>query len=569
MFIDFEGIDGSGKTTLSNLLAQRLRRLGYRVAHAREGGVLRSPIARRIRELTRNTALLEMSPHTEFFLNLARDAQQLEEVIAPALARGEVCISDRYLYSQLALSGGGRGLPATSLEPACELASQGLWPDLVILVDVEPDLARLRKRLGKSRSERTSEDSNSRKGLAGAGLATRMREAFLDLAHRDPSRWLIFENNEQPLHVLEQCIVEAVVARLEGREPPTQRLTPPRDAPMREPTTVDDVEEHFFHMLDDLEMREPQLAVWLLGGIPGFAAHQRRLGFVERFPGLTVRSLSGLDDEPAWALRELLAEVVPRDVASSLGSTREPRAMALRERLYTDAPAEVLSSLERNGSPEAWALREHALREGRLSEVLSGLAGVDDEPAWAMRGQGMRRGLYTEVARSLTGLGSARADTLRQRLLAEDRLEVLRSIHGLDTPFARQLRLALEDKALKLVLRSLAGLTTDDSFALRERGAPLTKEALDSLDGLDDPRAWRLREAFMTRWPATAVSSLEGLPLTKRAETLVLRALQQTSSRPPVLRNAYRIVATAHAAVLPSERTAWSGAEDESPQSVL
>ncbi|HEX8538198.1 MAG TPA: dTMP kinase, partial [Cystobacter sp.] len=154
MFIDFEGIDGSGKTTLSNLLAARLSRLGYKVAHAREGGELRSPVARRIRELTRDASLLEMSPRTEFFLNLARDAQQLEEVIAPALARGEVCISDRYLYSQLALSGGGRGLPGAALEPACELASQGLWPDLVILVDVEPELARLRKRLGKSKAER-------------------------------------------------------------------------------------------------------------------------------------------------------------------------------------------------------------------------------------------------------------------------------------------------------------------------------------------------------------------------------------------------------------------------------
>ena len=103
------------------------------MAHAREGGELRSPIARRIRELTRDSTLLEMGPRTEFFLNLARDAQQLEEVIAPALARGEVCISDRYLYSQLALTGGGRGLPESLLGAPCELASQGIWPDLVIL----------------------------------------------------------------------------------------------------------------------------------------------------------------------------------------------------------------------------------------------------------------------------------------------------------------------------------------------------------------------------------------------------------------------------------------------------
>ncbi|MFY0574571.1 dTMP kinase [Cystobacter fuscus] len=168
MFIDFEGIDGSGKTTLSNLLAARLSRLGYKVAHAREGGELRSPVARRIRELTRDASLLEMSPRTEFFLNLARDAQQLEEVIAPALARGEVCISDRYLYSQLALTGGGRGLELESLRAPCELASRGLWPDLVILVDVEPELARLRKRLGKSKGERAL-DNDSRKGRPARG----------------------------------------------------------------------------------------------------------------------------------------------------------------------------------------------------------------------------------------------------------------------------------------------------------------------------------------------------------------------------------------------------------------
>jgi dTMP kinase len=236
--------------------------------------------------------------------------------------------------------------------------------------------------------------------------------------------------------------------------------------------------------------------------------------------------------------------------------------MALRERLYTHAPTEVLSGLKRNGSPEAWALREHALREGRLGEVLCGLAGVDDEPAWAARELGVRRGLYADVARSLTGLGSARADSLRESLLAHDRLAVLRSTHGLDTPFARELRVALEDKALKLVLRSLAGLATDEAFALRERGAPLTKEALDSMDGLDDPRAWRLREAFLTRWPATVVSSLEGLPLTERGEALVLRALQLTSSRLPVLRNAYRIVAAAHTAEHPAERMVQRLSED-------
>jgi dTMP kinase len=551
VFIDFEGIDGSGKTTLSNLLAARLRRLGHKVAHAREGGELQSPIARRIRELTRDSRLLEMGARTEFFLNVARDAQQLEEVIAPALARGEVCISDRYLYSQLALSGGGRNLPLSELEPVCAMASKGIWPDLVILVDVEPDLARLRKRLGKLKDGR-SNDSDSRKGLVGAGLAVRVREAFLEMARKDPSRWLIIENNDQPLWVLEQRIVDAVVARLEGRDPQVQRIIPVSPV-VPGPVTVDSVEERFFNALDSLEVREPSLAVWMLGGLPGLAAHQRRLAAVERFPGLAVRSLAGLEDEASWALRELLAKVVPVDVATSLGSSTSPRAMALREQLYPLAPGEVLAGLKRNDSAEAWALRERGLQERRLTDVLLSLAGVDGATAVSIRELGMQKKLYSEVARSLTGLSGERADALREVLLKHDRLAVLRSINGLHSPFASGLRAQLAGKALKLVLRSLTGLTTEESFVLREHGAPLTKEAIDSLDGLDDPRAWQLREAYAERWPATVLSSLKGLPLSARAEALIIRILSAGPSRLPLLRNAYSAIAISQE--LPTERT--------------
>jgi dTMP kinase len=550
VFIDFEGIDGSGKTTLSNLLASRLRRLGHKVVHAREGGELQSPVARRIRELTRDSRLLEMGARAEFFLNVARDAQQLEEVIAPALARGEVCISDRYLYSQLALSGGGRGLPLSELEPACALASKGLWPDLVILVDVEPDLARLRKRLSKLKEGRGS-DSDSRKGLVGAGLAVRVREAFLEMARKDPARWLIIENNDQPLWVLEQRIVDAVVARLEGRDPQVQRIVPVSAVPPG-PVTVDSVEERFFQVMDSLEVREPSLAVWMLTGLPGLGAHQRRLAAVERFPGLAVRSLAGMEDEASWSVREVLAKVVPVDVAASLGTSQSPRAMALREQLYSQAPTEVLAGLKCNGGFDAWTLRERGLQERRLAEVLQSLAGVESQTAWSLRELGVQKKLYSEVARSLTGLSGERVDALREALLPHDRLAVLRSINGLDSPFANGLRDQLAEKALKLVLRSLTGLTTDQAFELRERGAPLTKEAIDSLDGLDDPRAWQLREAYAERWPATVLSSLKGLPLSARAEALITRILSAAPNRLPLLRNAYCVISAAHEAA--SER---------------
>ena len=564
MFIDFEGIDGSGKTTLSNLLAGRLRRLGYKVAHAREGGELQAPTARRIRELTRDSALLEMGARTEFFLNVSRDAQQLEEVIAPALARGEVCISDRYLYSQLALSGGGRGLPLKELESSCELASNGIWPELVVLVDVEPDLARLRKRLGKLKEGRGS-DSDSRKGLAGAGLAVRMREAFLAMASKDPARWLIIENNDQPLWVLEQRIVDAVVARLEGREPQVQRIVPAAHPVPEGPVTVDSVEEHFLHGLDSLEVREPGLAVWMLGGLPGLGAHQRRLAAVERFPGLAVRSLMGLEDEASWALREVLAKVVPVDVTASLGASQSRQAMTLRKQLSLLAPGEVAAGLKGNDSPEAWALREQAMKGRQLAQVLLGLAGVDGEVAWSVRELGIQQKLYSEVARSLTGLSGERVDALREVLLKHDRLSVLRSVTGLDSPFANGLREELADKALKLVLRSLTGLTTDESFALRERGAPLTKEAIDSIDGLEDHRAWRLREAYAERWPATVLSSLRGLHLDERADALITQVLSSAPGRLPLLRNAYAVIATAHETLSGrvSRRETTTGAEPQ------
>ncbi|MCP3097758.1 dTMP kinase [Myxococcus sp. K15C18031901] len=568
MFIDFEGIDGSGKTTLSNLLAGRLKKLGYRVAHAREGGELQAPTARRVRELTRDARLLEMSARTEFFLNLARDAQQLEEVVAPALGRGEVCITDRYLYSQLALSGGGRGLPMDELRPAVELAAQGLWPDLVILVDVDPDLARWRKRLGKAQGGRAS-DGDSRKGLVGAGLAVRVRQAFLELARQDPRRWIILENDDVPLRVLEQRLVDAVLARLEGRETPVQRIAPLPVAPPTGPACVEDVEKRFLEALDTVEAREPALAAWMLGGLPGLAAHQRRLGLVEFYPGLVARGLSDLDDAPAWTLREVLAPRAPAQVAQGLGSISGPRAMMMRERLYTQVPAEVLTGLRRDDSPQAWALRERGVKDGKLAEVLPGLGGLDGDEAWLLREAGMQRGLYSAVARSLGGLDSERADALREVLLPQDRLAVLRSTTGLDTPVARGLREALEDKALKLVLRSLCGLVTDEAWGLRERGAPLTKEALDSLDGLDDPRAWKLRVAHAGRWPATALSSLRGLPLGPEARALITRVLEAHPRRLSVLRNAYGVIATARAlAAHPPSARASRGVTESSAQQV-
>lgn len=538
MFIDFEGIDGSGKTTLSNLVAARLRKRGYRVSHARDAGTLQAPAARRIRELTRDAQLLELDPRTEFFLNLARDAQQLAEVIKPALERGELCITDRYLYSQRALSAFGRGLCAKELEPAIALASQGIWPDLVILVDVDPDLARLRKRLGKLGQPKTAD---SRKGLVGAGLSVRVREAFLQMARQDPARWLVIENDDQPLWILEQRIVDAVVARLEGREVQVQRILPRK--PPSAPITAQNLEVTFERAMDGLQAREPALCAFLLAGLPGAAAHRRRLSLMSRHPAVIARGLLGVEGEASWALRHHLAATAPAEVLGSLGSDPSERAMALRFGLFDRAPAAAVSGLRHNSSEEAWALRDEAWSLGARDAVLQSLGGLDCERAWERREQAEREGRRGQVAKSLAHLASGRAEAARQRLVEANRLAVLRSTVGLDTPFAKTLRLALFERATKVVMRSLSGVDTPYAWELRREAAASTKEALDSVDGMDTPEAWALREEFATRWPTTALSSLRPLPFTERARALVERVLAEAPDRLPVLRNAYAALA--------------------------
>ena len=107
MFIVFEGIDGSGKTTLSNRVAKALRARGLRVEHAREGGRFVSSVTQAIRDMCRDARNLAMVPRAELLLYVARELQLAEEVIAPALERADVVIADRYLYTAEVLARAG------------------------------------------------------------------------------------------------------------------------------------------------------------------------------------------------------------------------------------------------------------------------------------------------------------------------------------------------------------------------------------------------------------------------------------------------------------------------------
>jgi dTMP kinase len=146
MFITFEGMDGSGKTTQMHRLAERLRSLGRTVLETAEPGG--PPIAQKIRRILLDSANQELSPTTEILLYFASRAQNVDEWIGPALGRGEIVLSDRFTDSSLAYQGIGRGLGLDTVVELDRIACRGLKPDLTILVDVdaEASLARARSR---------------------------------------------------------------------------------------------------------------------------------------------------------------------------------------------------------------------------------------------------------------------------------------------------------------------------------------------------------------------------------------------------------------------------------------
>jgi dTMP kinase len=146
LFITFEGMDGSGKTTQMHRLAARLRALGRTVLETVEPGG--PPIAQKIRRILLDSANQELSATTEILLYFASRAQNVDEWIAPALQRGEIVLCDRFTDSSLVYQGCGRGLGAGTVVALERIACRGLKPHLTLLVDVdaESSLARARAR---------------------------------------------------------------------------------------------------------------------------------------------------------------------------------------------------------------------------------------------------------------------------------------------------------------------------------------------------------------------------------------------------------------------------------------
>lgn len=182
LFITFEGMDGSGKTTQMHRLAARLRGMGREVVETVEPGG--PPIAQKIRRILLDSANQELSAVTEVLLYFASRAQNIDEWINPALARGEIVLSDRFTDSSLVYQGCGRGLGVGTVTALDTIACRGLKPDLTLLVDVdaEASLARARARnLAEPHCETRMDDQS-------LDFHRRVYDAYHALAAREPDR---------------------------------------------------------------------------------------------------------------------------------------------------------------------------------------------------------------------------------------------------------------------------------------------------------------------------------------------------------------------------------------------
>lgn len=184
-FIVFEGIDGSGKTTQLKLLGDALKGRGLPVLHTREPGGTR--IGETIREILLNPEYGELVPRAEAFLYAAARAQHVAQVIMPALAVGTIVLCDRFLDSSLAYQGFGRGLRVDLLERINEPATDGLVPDLTIVLDfcAEDGMERISKS-GRD-IDRIERETKGFHRKVGAG--------YLALAGRDPARYRVIDAN--------------------------------------------------------------------------------------------------------------------------------------------------------------------------------------------------------------------------------------------------------------------------------------------------------------------------------------------------------------------------------------
>ena len=202
MFLTFEGIEGSGKSTIMERMAKQLRNQGVSVRMTREPGG--TAFGGELRRLLLDIRNANFSAQAELLLFLADRAQHLQEVILPALGESAILLCDRYADSTLAYQGYGRGMSFDQLIRLNEFATGGLWPDMTLLFDVPVELGLARA--GERNREEGTEVSEGRFESEGLEFHQRVRAGYLELAAKHPKRYAVLDASVPTDAVLQQAL---------------------------------------------------------------------------------------------------------------------------------------------------------------------------------------------------------------------------------------------------------------------------------------------------------------------------------------------------------------------------
>jgi dTMP kinase len=207
-FITFEGPEGSGKSTQLRMLGERLRKAGSDVVETQEPGG--TPIGIQIRHVLLDAKNRELCPTAELLLMFASRAQNVDQLILPALSAGRTVLSDRFTDSTLVYQGVGRGLGADLVYELDRIACRGLIPDLTLLIDIDAETGLARARLRSARAEDSeTRVSETRIEDQDVGFHRRVREAYRQLA-ADESRRVRLIDGSQKMEVVAEQVWQVV-----------------------------------------------------------------------------------------------------------------------------------------------------------------------------------------------------------------------------------------------------------------------------------------------------------------------------------------------------------------------
>lgn len=498
--IAFEGVDGAGKSTALKNAAEALRAAGVRVYLPREGKEHVSRPTRMIRQLTRDPRNYTLSAQAELLLYCAREAQVMNELVKPALIRGETVLTDRTFLTPVVL-GMARGLKQEECEAAARLASAGIEPDLTLVFDVHPRTSRLRKRLERVRTHTLGE--GGRKGLAGSAFKERVRDGYAAIA--ETRRYPMFHVERATPKQMAERVVRVV---MNGPEAGTDEspldaeprwLSPPGVSFLDALNALPLAEALFFGegLIATRELRkralatEPELTAFTLDAEDPLREACCAVEPEYALQGYVGRPLSGPDD-----LRLRFAERAPEACIAALRGLKDAQSDALRERFLEAHPNAVLTSLAWRDDDAAWKLRERAY------------AAADDDDARAL---------------SLIGCESPRSQELRGQLFDKNPLIALGSLRGTRSELGDAWLGRMSEYAPKLVLSALSGRSDAYAYELRDALFETGREVIDTVRRLPDDRAFALRERALSRWPSTVAHSLLGLPDSPRVRSLYER----------------------------------------------